>query len=261
MLVDIGSTFSDVWTKFSGAVTASDGKIIFAPSYPEGVGVFEPLSCRASNAETNKIIGIIVGSLLGSCALLCFCYYYARRSRWDCTWVNHGLPRACRCMSAICENVNDCLLIPETPSCLKRVYWDERAAAEKAAKEKAAAEKAEAEKAAEERAAKEKAEAEKAAKEKAAKEKAAKEKAAKEKAAARKAAKEKAAAEEAAQHEEKWRIFLTRVESTSSEQQITFGEVPWPENIPNLFAVYNPEGCRESNEEIVKNRCIEVTKR
>ena len=55
VLVDIGSTISNVG-KFSGAATASDGKIIFAPCNADGVGVFDP--------SDNSFVLVDIGSTI-----------------------------------------------------------------------------------------------------------------------------------------------------------------------------------------------------
>ena len=70
-LVDISSTISIDW-KFSGAETASDGKIIFAPLHSDGVGVFEPellrSPCIAANIKVSANSMISLSS--HSCVVL-----------------------------------------------------------------------------------------------------------------------------------------------------------------------------------------------
>ena len=67
VLVDITSTISHDW-KFRGAATAIDGKIIFAPSQADGVGVFDfgqrPFSCNMAHISTNSIYNELTPSNL-----------------------------------------------------------------------------------------------------------------------------------------------------------------------------------------------------
>ena len=101
-LVDISSTISTDF-KFSGAATASNGKIVFAPLHADGVGFFQAVHpCDASTAPTNGGVGNCTSSLASGlmCQPTCESGYTVSGTS-SCS--SFGTLTAATCSAASCD--------------------------------------------------------------------------------------------------------------------------------------------------------------